>query len=130
VQRYYLDSPEQHSSLPFPMDVEIVDRDQLKTIPPEPSVACLDLDLIQFPLTLRHWLHGDYFFPLGMDQMKKVSDFFVDNKVPLPEKDQTWILASGRKIVWIVGLRIDHRFRITKQTKRVLLLRIQSDISP
>jgi tRNA(Ile)-lysidine synthase len=130
VQRYYLDSPEQHSSLPFPMDVEIVDRDQLKTIPPEPSVACLDLDLIQFPLTLRHWLHGDYFFPLGMDQMKKVSDFFVDNKVPLPEKDQTWILASGRKIVWIVGLRIDHRFRITEQTKRVLLLRIQSDISP
>jgi tRNA(Ile)-lysidine synthase len=89
--------------------------------------ACLDLDLIQFPLTLRHWLHGDYFFPLGMEQMKKVSDFFVDNKVAVPEKERTWILASGRKIVWIVGHRIDHRFRLTERTEKVLVLSVQAD---
>ena len=130
VQRYYLDSPEQHSSLPLAMDVEILDRDRLKKIPPDPTIACLDLDLIQFPLTLRHWLHGDYFYPLGMDQMKKLSDFFVDSKVSMPEKENTWILASGRKIVWIVGHRIDHRFRITDQTRRILLLKVQTDVSP
>lgn len=130
VHRYYLDSPDHHSSLPFPMDVEVVEKSELKEIPPDPDIACLDMDLIQFPLTIRRWLHGDYFYPLGMEQMKKLSDFFVDNKVPLPEKDRTWILASGRKIVWIVGLRIDHRFRITENTKRVLMLKVQSDVAP
>jgi len=127
MERYYIDSPEQSSSLPFPMDLEILDRKELAAIPADPMTACLDLDLIQFPLTLRHWLHGDYFFPLGMEQMKKVSDFFVDNKVAVPEKERTWILASGRKIVWIVGHRIDHRFRITERTEKVLVLSVQAD---
>lgn len=130
VQRYYLDSPELPSSLPFAMDIEIVDRERLKKIPGDPMTACLDFETIQFPLTLRHWLHGDYFYPLGMDQMKKISDFFVDNKVPVPDKERAWILASGRKIVWIVGYRIDHRFRITDQTRKVLILRVQSDVPP
>ena len=130
MQRYYLDSPDQPSSLPFSMDIEIVERNRLDEIPSDRSTACLDLDLIQFPLTIRHWLFGDYFYPLGMDQMKKVSDFFVDNKVPVPEKERIWILASGRKIVWIVGHRIDHRFRITEKTRKVLMLKVQSDVSP
>lgn len=128
VQRYYLDSPELPSSLPFPMDIQIMERSRLKKIPDDRLTACLDFDQIQFPLTLRHWLHGDYFYPLGMDQMKKVSDFFVDKKVPVPDKERAWILASGRKIVWIVGYRIDHRFRINDKTKKVLMLRVQSDV--
>ncbi|MEN8156568.1 MAG: tRNA lysidine(34) synthetase TilS [Bacteroidota bacterium] len=129
-ERHYLDSPEKPSSLPFSMDVEVVKRDELKKIPSDADIACLDFDEISFPLTIRHWLHGDYFYPLGMDQIKKLSDFFVDEKVPVPEKDSTWILASGKKIVWIMGRRIDHRFRITRQTKRVLLLRLQPDVAP
>lgn len=130
VQRYYLDSPELPSSLPFAMDIQILERHRLKKIPDDPLTACLDFDQIQFPLTLRHWLHGDYFYPLGMDQMKKISDFFVDNKVPVPDKERAWLLASGRKVVWIIGYRIDHRFRITGQTKKVLMLRVQSDVLP
>jgi tRNA(Ile)-lysidine synthase len=126
--RYYLDSPEKFSSLPFAMDVEVLDREQLGEIPREASMACLDYHEIEFPLTIRHWHPGDYFYPLGMNQMKKLSDFFVDEKVPVPEKESTWILASGRKIVWIMGRRIDHRFRITEATRRVLLLRLQSNV--
>jgi tRNA(Ile)-lysidine synthase len=128
--RYYLDSPEKHSSLPFPMDVEVLNRTELTEIPSDPKIACLDYDEIQFPLTIRHWQHGDYFFPLGMMQIKKLSDFFVDNKIPVPEKQQTWIMASGKKIVWIMGHRIDHRFRITEQTDRVLKLTFQSNVVP
>lgn len=123
--RYYLDTPEKPSSLPFPMDVEVIDRRELEEIPSDRRVACLDLDEIQFPLTIRHWTHGDYFYPLGMNQMKKVSDFFVDNKIPVPEKESTWILASGKQIVWIMGHRIDHRYRITEKTTRVLRLGFQ-----
>lgn len=127
-ERYYLDDPEKHSSLPFPMDMEVLERSDLESIPDDPMTACLDLDEIQFPLTIRRWMHGDYFFPLGMEQIKKLSDFFVDEKVPVPEKERTWIMASGKKIVWIMGHRIDHRFRITPSTSRVLRLRFQSDI--
>ncbi len=129
-ERYYLDTPERMSSLPFSMDVELISRNELDAIPRELFTACLDYDEIQFPLTIRHWLHGDYFFPLGMDRIKKLSDFFVDEKVPVPEKERTWILATGRKIVWIMGYRIDNRFRITDRTRRVLMLRLQSDVGP
>lgn len=128
--RYYLDNPEKHSILPFPMDMEVIARNELGKIPNDPYIACLDCDELQFPLTIRHWQHGDYFFPLGMNQIKKLSDFFVDNKVPVPEKQQTWIMASGKKIIWIMGQRIDHRFRITDKTSKVLLLRLQTDIAP
>jgi tRNA(Ile)-lysidine synthase len=128
--RYYLDSPENLSSLPFPMDVEVMDRSELEEIPSDRLVACVDLDEILFPLTIRRWTHGDYFYPLGMNQMKKLSDFFVDNKIPVPEKESTWILASGKNIVWIIGQRIDHRYRITEKTMKVLLLRFQPDIVP
>ena len=129
-ERYYLDGPEKHSSLPFPMDMEVLGREELKSIPNDPMMACLDLDEIQFPLIIRRWMHGDYFYPLGMEQIKKLSDFFVDEKVPVPEKEGAWIMASGKKIVWIMGYRIDHRFRITPSTSRVLRLRFQPDVSP
>lgn len=129
-ERYYLDDSEKPSVLPFPMDMEVLERSELESIPKDPLTACLDLDEIQFPLTIRRWMHGDYFSPLGMEQMKKLSDFFVDEKVPVPEKERIWILASGKKIVWIMGLRIDHRFRITPDTHRVLRLSLHPDIGP
>ena len=128
--RYYLDNPEKHSILPFPMDMEVIARNELVEIPNGPYIACLDCDELQFPLTIRHWQHGDYFFPLGMNQIKKLSDFFVDNKISVPEKQQIWIMAFGKKIVWIMGHRIDHRFRITDKTTKVLLLRLQTDVAP
>ena len=128
--RYYLDGPDKPSALPFPMDMEVMEREELGPIPKDPMIACLDLDEVQFPLTIRHWVHGDYFYPLGMKQMKKLSDYFVDNKIPVPEKERTWIMASGKKIVWIMGQRIDHRFRITETTQRVLLLRLHPNIAP
>ncbi len=129
-ERFYLDDPEKHSSLPFPMDMEVMDRAELESIPTNPNVACLDLDEIQFPLIIRRWMHGDYFFPLGMEQNKKLSDFFVDEKVPVPEKERIWIMASGKKIVWIMGYRIDNRFRISSSTTKILRLAFQPDVCP
>jgi tRNA(Ile)-lysidine synthase len=123
-ERYYIDSPESKASLPFSMDIEVIDRDDLKAFPDSQNIAFLDLDKLNFPLILRKWQHGDYFFPLGMEQMKKVSDFYIDNKIPLPEKKRTWILTSGNKIVWITGLRIDNRFKITDKTKQILKLHL------
>ena len=84
----------------------------------------MDLDKLQFPLLIRKWQQGDYFQPLGMTGLKKVSDFFIDEKLPLHEKENTWLLCSGEIIVWIMGQRIDNRFKITPKTKNILQIEI------
>lgn len=92
------------------------------TLTKENSVACLDADRIHYPLTLRKWQTGDFFYPLGMNNKKKLSDFFIDQKVDRFKKDKTWILECCGDIVWIVGIRIDNRFKVTESTKKILQL--------
>ena len=87
-----------------------------------PYVACLDLDKLQFPLTIRRWQHGDFFYPIGMSKAQKLSDFFVNNKVNVFDKERIMVLTSGEKIAWIIGYRPDNRFKISDKTQRVLVL--------
>ena len=89
-----------------------------------PLVANLDLNKISFPLTLRKWRRGDSFYPYGRSHKKKLSDFFTDHKFSIDIKENTWLLCSEGKILWIVGHRIDNRFRITPRTKQVLQIRL------
>ncbi len=93
-------------------------------IPVSKEVASLDFDKLVFPLTLRKWRSGDSFYPFGMQRKQKLSDFFINSKVSLARKENTWLLCSGSKIVWVVGLRIDNRFRITGKTKCILKIRL------
>ena len=89
--------------------------------------AKLDFDKLKFPLVLRKWKKGDKFMPLGMQTFKKLSDFFIDKKYSLLAKQQQWILCSADDIIWIVGDRIDDRFKITTQTKNVYIAEILKD---
>ncbi len=91
----------------------------------KPNVACLDFNEVEFPLLIRKWQQGDYFQPLGMTGFKKVSDFFIDQKIPIHEKENTWILCSGKKIVWIMGQRIDNRFKVLPETTKILKIEIE-----
>ena len=80
----------------------------------------IDADKLKFPLKLRTWREGDTFVPFGMNGHKKISDFFIDQKLSIHEKDKTFILVSGQDLVWVIGLRLDNRYRITEKTTKVL----------
>ncbi|MFI3289082.1 MAG: tRNA lysidine(34) synthetase TilS [Rikenellaceae bacterium] len=84
------------------------------------NVALLDSDKLQFPLLLRRWSEGDSFVPLGMEGHKKVSDFLIDEKVSQPEKERQFVLMSGEDIVWLVGRRIDDRYKLESESENVL----------
>ena len=92
------------------------------TIDKSRKVAQLDFDKLKFPLTLRHWRHGDRFHPLGMKGSKLLSDFFVDQKFTEAQKESVWILTTTEnEILWVVGQRIDDRFKVTNSTKSVFV---------
>ena len=99
---------------------EIVDVDSLPSYNVADNVALLDADKVAFPLTLRRWSEGDTFIPFGMTGRKKVSDFLIDGKVSMAEKNRQFVLISGTEIAWLAGRRIADPFRITDSTERVL----------
>jgi|WetSurSiteA1Bulk_404760.scaffolds.fasta_scaffold00381_2 tRNA(Ile)-lysidine synthase len=92
------------------------------TIPTERHFAALDADTISFPLLLRCWKEGDKFHPLGMEGSKKISDFLINNKIARPDKNRIWVLETGGRIAWVVNYRIDDRFRIKSETRKILLI--------
>ena len=99
---------------------EYCDIDTIKNFGVPENIAQIDADRLQFPLTLRRWRDGDWFVPFGMTGRKKVSDFLVDAKVSVAEKQRQFVLLSGDEIVWLVGRRIDDRYRLTPDTENVL----------
>ena len=88
------------------------------------SVAYLDHDMLQEPLFLREKKRGDRFQPSGMRGSKKIKDFFIDLKIPLEERDKVPLLISKDKVAWVVGYRVDERFKIQKSTRRILKIKV------
>ncbi|WP_316816360.1 tRNA lysidine(34) synthetase TilS [Pedobacter nyackensis] len=91
------------------------------------SMAYVDADKLIFPLILRSWQHGDKFKPIGMNSYKKLSDFFIDEKVPLSEKNKIPVLINGNgELIWIAGWRQDNRYKLTENTRHVTIFELRN----
>jgi tRNA(Ile)-lysidine synthase len=119
-RRYYIEVHSGEIQYPVRLSLDTTTDVTNYQIPRNFKIASLDYDKLTFPLIIRKWQAGDYFKPLGLNHYKKLSDFFIDRKYSLVEKERTWILTSGEKIVWIIGDRIDDNFKVTEETQKIL----------
>lgn len=106
------------------IQVEAMSREALGDIPSDKKIACLDAATLDWPLLIRSWQPTDYFYPLGINKKKKLNHFLGAAKLSPAEKEKQTVIASGDRILWVVGQRIDHRFRITENTRQVVRLTI------
>lgn len=104
-------------------DLRITEPDG-EPLPASPLTACIDLERLAFPVKVRNWEPGDRFMPLGMKQMKKISDFLIDLKIPITVKEKVLLMLSGDEVMWVMGYRIDDRFRVTGHSTKILVLTV------
>jgi len=104
------------------ISIEKKDIESFK-ISDNPMIAQLDFSKMTFPLLLRKWKTGDYFYPLGMQKKKKLGRFLSDQKLSIPQKENVWILEMDLKIIWVVGIRIDNRFKVSDTTQKIYSIR-------
>lgn len=120
---YLINNAEELKKIPGIQSVELIELTDKFVIPEDNMIACLDEGEIEFPILVRRWKKGDFFYPLGMKHKKKLSDFFTDKKLSLFEKEKIMVLESGGRIAWVIGERIDGRFRIKTSTTRALIIK-------
>jgi tRNA(Ile)-lysidine synthase len=116
------DNTAEWHNLPLTLSARKIPVDSTFKIDKSPLTATFDYDKLHFPLTLRKWKPGDRFIPFGMNGRQKVSDYFTNHKLNLLEKEKTWILCSRNDILWLVGQRIDNRFRVDDETKTAFII--------
>lgn len=116
-QEFFISELDQIS---YPINLKLTEVSQIDSTSGSNAVY-VDKKLLNFPLKLGKWQEGEYFYPSGMQgKMKKISKFFKDEKLSILDKQNTWILYSDDQIVWIVGRRLDERFKVTTNTTTIL----------
>lgn len=111
-------------SQPIKLELEQICVSETFEIERSRTIAYLDIDKIEFPLILRKWKTGDEFHPIGMSGRKKLSDYFIDQKMSIYDKEKQWLLCTGTEVAWVVGRRLDERYKVTSGTTKVLCIRI------
>lgn len=108
--------------LPFKLNADL---SASKKIMSGKNIAQIDFTKPVFPLKIRKWKAGDKFMPLGMTGYKKISDFLINQKLNRFEKENIWLLLNKNEVVWVIGQRLDERYKIKPNTKKILKLEVQ-----
>lgn len=124
AEEYMIYENQTSMSYPIKMQIDLLKDLKFVSISKDRNVAMLDAGRLHFPLILRKWRKGDSFMPFGMKKEKKLSDFFTSNKYSLIDKENQWLLCSGDQIVWVVGRRIDDRYKINSETETILKIEV------
>jgi len=112
----YISKETKEIQLPVQLRFELVKRFEITNA----NTVFVDTELLSYPLLLRRWKEGDVFQPFGMEGNKKLSKFFKDEKLSLVAKENVWVLCSNNVIVWVVGMRLDNQFKVSKNTQNIV----------
>ncbi|MGQ9619867.1 MAG: tRNA lysidine(34) synthetase TilS [Bacteroidales bacterium] len=126
-KEYLVDNIDGFQRLPFIETAELIQINSEFKPEADSSAAFLDAESVAFPVTIRKWNPGDRFQPLGMSSHKKLSDYFTDRKYSIAYKEKIFVMESAGEIIWILGERIDDRYKITGNTHKVLIIRLKKD---
>ena len=117
---FYIDKDVTKVNNPIKLDISTAPYDSNV----DSNCIFVDCETLHFPLELRRWKEGDYFYPFGMTGKKKLSKFFKDQKISVNQKESIWLLLSDGEIVWVVNHRLDDRFKVTTNTKEFLRIKL------
>ncbi len=109
---------EGQSEINTPISLLIEEANGVKEV--SQNILYVAKEALKYPLTVRKWEKGDYFYPFGMKGKKKLSKYFKDEKIDVISKDRQWLLCSDNEIVWVIGRRPDNRYKVTKDAKNVI----------
>ncbi|MEE9362278.1 MAG: tRNA lysidine(34) synthetase TilS [Cellulophaga sp.] len=113
---FYIEKKEVSINEPIILNIQEVSEIQETS----KEILYVDKKTLKYPLEVRKWRKGDYFYPMGVNGKKTISKFFKDEKLDLISKEKQWVLCSDTAIVWVIGKRVDDRFKITKKTENIL----------
>ena len=109
---------EKERSPDFPLDLQLEEVERWEK--ENKDVLYADKQTLNFPLEVRKWRRGDYFYPSGMTGKKKIAKLYKDEKIPLPDKEKQWLLCSDGEVVWVIGRRTDRRFEVKPNTRKII----------
>ncbi|MBP6429031.1 MAG: tRNA lysidine(34) synthetase TilS [Bacteroidales bacterium] len=121
---YKIEEGQTSTTVPINLQIEVLRDLNFIHIPKTKDIAMFDEGKLQYPLQLRKWKNGDSFYPYGLHGEKKISTFYKDLKYSIIDKENQWLLCSGDDIIWVVGQRIDDRYKITDKTKTIYRLEL------
>lgn len=115
-QEFFITEEEVPLNLPISLEFTVVPE----RFDNSEKVIFVQKNILKYPLTVRKWKNGDYFYPIGLNGKKKLAKFFKDKKIDVLSKEETWLLCSGEQIVWVIGMRADNRFRVVDTAQEIL----------
>lgn len=124
-EEFMIESVFKCNQLPINLNMESISKNQISSLTPHnANYIYVDYSKLNFPLTLRHWKKGDRIYPYGLNGSKKIQDLFSDLKLNLFQKKDVWILESGGKIMWVVGIKADKRFCVENNSEQIIKISV------